>query len=507
MRHLKKMFLIPTMAGFVSGCPAPANVGLDGMPIYPDAPPPPFTYEIQPIKLFSNPEADFTCRIKKKDPKDSSDAADPSDIRCWGDNSFAQVNGTGEVSASAAITTVSGIPKFLTDPITGEPIYVNTTTKYVGKDSSKGSLVLFELTHLSVGKAHACVSLDNDSIWCWGDNSKGQIKGSTIDPLPLSTIRVGEDILPDAVVNALASGNEHTCAAFADDENSVWCWGNNSDAQITGDGIPETVVREEGTYSTSPSFTNVTANSDLPKGSKDYVIALAAGHNFTCALYDHRANLPLTAQTVWCWGDNSAGQVTGEKNTIEFGIMPTSVPTKATRVLGLPTNKIVNLSVGYNHACVNMADGNIWCWGSDQNAEVSGIKNTTTVSPGITLVQGIPNGVVPKKISVESNILSLTAGGNFTCANFKALGDELWCWGDNQNGVVDGAGMPGAFAQRITQVSSIHESIGLSAGAHHICASFTDGNAKCWGSDSKGQVTGTGILGKSFESIKPLKLN
>jgi alpha-tubulin suppressor-like RCC1 family protein len=65
------------------------------------------------------------------------------------------------------------------------------------------------------------------SLWCWGNNSHGQLGDGT-----WTNKNTPVQIIPSGVV-AVALGNSHTCAIKQD--GSLWCWGWNSSGQL-GDG-------------------------------------------------------------------------------------------------------------------------------------------------------------------------------------------------------------------------------------------------------------------------------
>ena len=82
---------------------------------------------------------------------------------------------------------------------------------------------------VSAGEAFSCAVLTDGTVQCWGDNSLGQL-GDGGDAKP--------DRLPTTVfaltgVRALSGKWQHVCA-LRDDE-TLWCWGANSAGQL-GDG-------------------------------------------------------------------------------------------------------------------------------------------------------------------------------------------------------------------------------------------------------------------------------
>lgn len=92
------------------------------------------------------------------------------------------------------------------------------------------------VTSLSVGGGHVC-AITNDTLFCWGDNTYGQLG------------REGPDSqwIPTAVpllsaVRHVAAGQRHTCAVTDD---AVFCWGDDSDGQLgTGTfGSPTAIPR------------------------------------------------------------------------------------------------------------------------------------------------------------------------------------------------------------------------------------------------------------------------
>jgi len=129
----------------------------------------------------------------------------------------------------------------------------------------------------------------NGDVLCWGGHFWGSLgDGSTaIRPYP------GRVPLPGFAVQVVA-GQTHFCARLKTGE--VYCWGGNSTGQV-GDGTgldqsyPQRVVGLEGK-----------------------VVQLGAGGSHNCALLEDRS--------LWCWGDNSYGQLMDGSTVARFVATP-----------------------------------------------------------------------------------------------------------------------------------------------------------------------------------------
>ena len=128
---------------------------------------------------------------------------------------------------------------------------------------------------ISGGFYHTCAIKTDGSLWCWGDNSNGQLgTGNT------TAVRVPTQIIvPTARWSAVTTGHAHTCGLQSD--GTLWCWGDNSDGQLGT--AQETLMPAQVNVSVS-TWKNV-----------------SAGDGHTCAVANDG--------TLWCWGRNKNGQV------------------------------------------------------------------------------------------------------------------------------------------------------------------------------------------------------
>jgi alpha-tubulin suppressor-like RCC1 family protein len=78
----------------------------------------------------------------------------------------------------------------------------------------------------------------------------------------------------------------------------------------------------------------------------------------------------------------------------------------------------ITLSAGFAHTCA-VVSGGVKCWGGNSDGQLGNNSTTTSLVP--TPVPGLP-----------SNVLSLAAGNNHTCAVTSPA--TIKCWGRNEYG-------------------------------------------------------------------------
>lgn len=116
-------------------------------------------------------------------------------LRCWGFDAYGQLgSGTGDVNSPAMVLDITGV------------------------------------IAVSAGRRHTCAITESAGTFCWGAGDVGQLANG--EP-PASTFR------PEAVVGLtealveIAAGGFHTCGRAA--SGAIYCWGENTSGQL-GDG-------------------------------------------------------------------------------------------------------------------------------------------------------------------------------------------------------------------------------------------------------------------------------
>jgi cysteine-rich repeat protein len=191
-------------------------------------------------------------------------------------------------------------------------------------------------------------------------------------------------------------------------------------------------------------------------------IQIAAGEAHTCGL--------KADGTVWCWGDNVAGQLGDATHE------PRLVPVRAGDLTDL-----VAIAAGSHHTCAISDKGHGWCWGDNASGQLGS---------GSIMPSNIPVLVVGL-----GHAETLAAGTVHTCATTNA--HEAYCWGDNVSGQLgDGSTTGQQVATRVAIGAGLTSATHITAGEQYSCAVREDESVWCWGDNGQGQL-GNGTTDES----------
>ncbi len=194
---------------------------------------------------------------------------------------------------------------------------------------------------------------------------------------------------------------------------------------------------------------------------------------------------------VECWGDNTWGQL---------GNGSTSSSPSPVQVTGL-TGGVIGVSVGGESACAVTTNGDVMCWGDNDNGEIG--PGTVTSTCGESGGFQTPCSTTPVQVTgFVGKAVAVSVGGGSACA-LTGVG-EVWCWGDNESGALgdDGVSPDQCGGQEVPVVETLRpcshapqQVTGLSASATAIsvgggfaCAVLVGGDVMCWGSNYAGEL-------------------
>jgi alpha-tubulin suppressor-like RCC1 family protein len=214
--------------------------------------------------------------------------------------------------------------------------------------------------------------------------------------------------------------------------------------------------------------------TNVPTGFTS-ITQITAGNAHTCAL--------TASGAVWCWGDNTFGQLgIGAASTT-----PKLVPTQVS------ITNVVQLSAGNNHTCAAKSDGSVWCWGDNSAGQIGDGSQTQRPSP----TQVLSVGSSTQKLA---NVTSVAGGGLHSCAVLSNQSEV--CWGSQASGQLGNGTTSTTPATRpvtvknVANTGSLASVKGIATGGSHSCANLDSASTVCWGSDGSGQL-GNGAAGSS----------
>lgn len=365
-----------------------------------------------------------------------------------------------------------------------------------------------KIASVAIGQRHTCAISTDNKVYCWGDNSWGQLGDGTTTSTSLPVEITNSGALNGKVTKSISIGiySGFTCAIATDVTlgDQAYCWGLNNSYQL-GDGLGGQDPNNAGQFykSTIPKAVDVTGVL-----SGKTVKSISLGRQNTCAI----AASADGKNQVYCWGYNYGGAV---------GVPMTSIystdihrPVAVTIEEGVLKDKtILSLSTGTEHSCVIASDGQMYCWGDDENV---GDSNNGVLGNGANVKSFVPVGLAKTGILSGRTVKSITAGGyGHTCAISDE--DKAYCWGYNYNGqlgnntkttsripvpvYIGTVEAPGALYGKVIKLietGRVHD---------YTCAIAADASSGdqiyCWGDNASGQL---GNNSKTQTSV-PIKVN
>jgi alpha-tubulin suppressor-like RCC1 family protein len=176
---------------------------------------------------------------------------------------------------------------------------------------------------------------------------------------------------------------------------------------------------------------------------------------------------------------------------------------------GTACNDPVSIGGGYRHHCAILKDGDVYCWGRNEDGELgdgSVVSKTKPVKVALsksalqvdgdairtcavladrTVACWGQESNTPKVVPSLANIKQIAVAINHMCAVDQV--GKLYCWGDNGYGQLG----TGNTTWKMFPAHIMSGVIQVCAGTAHTCAVKAGGTLQCWGSN-KGGLLGTG---------------
>lgn len=348
------------------------------------------------------------------------------------------------------------------------PVYIFLrVVDSLGAEIVLGDILTVERKNLGVipvnlvgyGSNHACARrFDGPTLWCWGNNSAGQLGNGKTTSSNLPVI-VGTTGVTGTTWDNVEGGSEHTCGIR--DNSTLWCWGSNSAGQL-GDG---TTTNRSGPVQVGGS----------PSGSV-WQTEISAGSNHTCGIRDN--------STLWCWGSNNHGQLgDGTNNSSTTPVLVSTAGVSGGGWL------YVALSNEGDYSCGLRSDNSAYCWGNNDKGQLGNGTTDDSKLPVAISTSGVTG----------SGWKNIFPGKGHTCG----LRDDGsgYCWGDNQygqlgNGTTDDSTTPTPVDT--TGLAAPKKWQTLVAGMNHTCGTLPEidvafgliftGSGYCWGRNNAGQL-------------------
>jgi alpha-tubulin suppressor-like RCC1 family protein len=313
-----------------------------------------------------------------------------SQVMCWGETELGQL-GDGRTSATVDCGFFVEIS-----------FRIGTRRCTPGPDQvvQLGGVSSVHGVSLSSGGFHTCVVntllvVDTTGgVLCWGLVTVGQIGNSQPDPpgfaictggseftylfsLPCFVYAIFVDGSPLPEFRSVSAGwdlcdnafscrfggyrfQAHSCAIAVD--SATYCWGSNDHGQL---GTP---ISDPAVCAWDAPSTDDGTGGDPPIGSapcRRNPTAIATPHSFVTigAGARHTCAVGASDSLVYCWGDNSAGQL---GNGSIGGAQAEPRPVATT-----PPGRFIMLSVGGEHSCgIVRPAAAIYCWGEGDDGRL-----------------------------------------------------------------------------------------------------------------------------------------
>lgn len=327
-----------------------------------------------------------------------------------------------------------------------------------------------QISQIFMGWTSTAAITTQGRVFTWGSNFRGVLgDGTSVNrsiPLDITdsfNLETGEVIVQFELW--------HDFSAALTSKGRLFTWGENEHGQL-GDG----------TKVDKAAPTEITSQFAIETNEK--IISIKLGGGYAAAL--------TSSGKVFTWGYNYNGQL--GRSTWSGGAtmhIPSPTPTNISYAFLLESDdKIVQISLGYNHSAALSAKGRVFTWGNNYSGRLGDGTTTDRVNPT----------EITSRFLLGGKIIQIELSNSFS----SALSDQgnVYTWGENIYGqlgigTVGWRSTPGSV-QGMPTLAVGDKVISISSGSEHGILLTQFGRIFVWGRNNYGQL---GIEGVSNQLL------
>ena len=196
------------------------------------------------------------------------------------------------------------------------------------------------------------------------------------------------------------------------------------------------------------------------------IVSIGVGGGHTCVAFKNG--------TMRCWGRNEYGALCNG-GTDDLGDDPGEMPVADVNTGGA---HIVQVTSGAHHSCSRSDVGNVQCWGVGESGQLGQYSPSN--------LGDSPDEVPVAELDLGTSAEDVSAGGLHTCA--IVTGGTVRCWGYGGFGQLGSGDEGNQYGPKAPDVPGIKDALRLALGTQHTCVLQGNGDVRCWGRNSVGQL-------------------
>lgn len=307
---------------------------------------------------------------------------------------------------------------------------------------------------IGAGNRHTCVLSSRGKVFCWGDNSTGQLGSARPENIGTGVHDLENliplDFGPDFIATKLFVGPNHNCVINL--SGNVKCWGLNDRGQL---GLGET----ENHGNRPNQMGNALSFVAFPNDHK--AVHLSLGNTFSCAALD--------SGSVVCWGQDNPKLETGD--SLGPGILGRGSVVINGGIIGDASGEmgdnLAAVNLGSDFFAIKVASGlaatcalskakRVKCWGSNRWGQLGrdSVIPTAVGEDAATMGDIIPYVDFGRNGNEPSGVADIFGAGGHMCIITDKGSSK--CWGEATYGLY---GL-GSYASSETDDSMWYDIIG-----------------------------------------------